>query len=143
MKRVLKVFLVCIFVFILSGCGKKIEKISYAQFNEYFSNEEYDIIDNTKQYGLEVRRYLEAGNGKIQVFYIEFDNEKNADKYMNGIYASEKGSKTKVKKDYTYIKNTKIGYMKLYKVDNVLLIGSADEKKYKRQVNKVLRDLGY
>jgi len=143
MKRVLKVFLVCIFVFILSGCGKKIEKISYAQFNEYFSNEEYDIIDNTNQYGLEVRRYLEAGNGKIQVFYIEFDNEKNADKYMNGIYASEKGSKTKVKKDYTYIKNTKIGYMKLYKVDNVLLIGSADEKKYKRQVNKVLRDLGY
>ena len=143
MKKLLKILLVCIFVFMISGCGKKIDKISYAKFNEYFSNDEYDIIDHTDQYGLEVRRYIEAGNGKIQFFYIEFDNEKSAEKYMNGIYVSAKGNKTKVKKGYTYTKNTKGRYMKVYKVNNVIFVGNTEQKKYKWQVNKVLRELGY
>ena len=39
-------------------------------------------------------------------------------------------------------KQTKGTYFKLYRVDNVVINAVAD-KKYKKEVNKVLKDLGY
>ena len=48
----------------------------------------------------------------------------------------------KEKDNYTYVKNTKGTYFKLYRVDNVVINAVAD-KKYKKEVNKVLKDLGY
>ena len=143
MKRILSIVLCIGLVLTITGCVKKVDKMTFTQFNEYFFTNKYDIIDNTNKYGIETRRYFEAGDGKIQFFYIEFDNNKNAKKYIEGMYSNQPGSKTKVTKDYTYIKNTKNQYMKLYNVDNVIFIGITYDKKYKRQVNKVLKDLGY
>lgn len=141
MRKILKVLLVTIFILVITGCNKNINKLSYTEYNEYFSNKKgYSIIDDTKKYDIDVRRYLEAGNGDIQVFYIEFSNEKYADKYIEDNYKKEKIKKYK---NYTYIKNTKNKYMKVYKVKNVIVIGNTNDKKYKRLVNKTLKELGF
>lgn len=141
MKKIFKFLSLMIIVIIISGCSKKIEKISYTEFNEYFSNKKgYNIVDTTGNYDIDIRRYLEAGEGNFQIFYIEFDNEKNADKYIEDMY---KNNKIKVYKKYTYIKNNKKEYLRLYKIDNVIVLGKTTNKKYKRQMKKVLKDLGY
>lgn len=144
MKKIFKFICITIFVVLLTACSKKINKLTYTDYNEYFSNKSnYNIIDNTDKYDISIRRYLEAGEGNVQIFYIEFDNEKTAEKYIKNYYENDKSNKIKVKKNYTYIKNTKEKYMKLYKVDNVIVIGTTNNKKYKREVNKNLRKLGY
>ena len=131
-------------VLILSGCTQKIDKLTYTTFNEYFSkNTEYSINDTSNQYDINVRKYIEAGNGNVQIFYIEFSDSKNADKHINDIFLTDKNNKVKHSKDYTYIKNTKDKYMRLYQKDNVIVIGITYNKKYKGQVNRVLKDLGY
>ena len=141
MKKVIKILSFILIIVLFSGCAKKIEKISYTEFNEYFSNKEgYSIVDTTGDYDIDIRRYIEAGEGNFQIFYIEFDNENNADKYIKDMY---KNNKIKTYKNYTYIKSNKKDYMRLYKVDNVIVIGTTSDKKYKRQMKKVLKDLGY
>lgn len=143
MKKLFKLLFVFTFVFILSGCMKNVEKLSYTTYNEYFTKHAYDIIDNTNQHDLEVRKYIESGNGKIAFTYIEFDTEASAKKYLKNMYLVDKDNKVKEKKTYTFIKNTKNQYLKVYQVDNVILVGFADNKKFKRDVNRVLKELGY
>lgn len=143
MKKVLKLLFVMTIIVLLSGC-KKIEKISYTTFNEYFANKsEYRLNDTTDQYDISVRRFVEAGEGNIQIFYIEFDNSDSAQKYLADMYLIDKSNKVKEKKDYTFVKNTKGKYMKLYKVDNLIILGKTPDKKYKFKLNKVLKDIGY
>lgn len=144
MKKILKLLLITLITFIMCGCGKKIDKLSYTEFNEYFSNKDgYMVIDNTSKYDINVRRYLEAGEGNIQVFYIEFDTENTAQDYINSLYLTDKTYKIKNYDNYTYVKSTKNRYFKLYQVDNVILNITAPDKKYKKQVNEILKDLGY
>ena len=143
MKRFLKIFIVIAFVVTLSGCGK-IDKITYTKFNEYFSNKEgYSIINNTDKFDIDIRKYIEAGNGDIQIFYIEFANKKYASDYVKNVYKKDKNYKVKYADGCTYIKRTKNKYEKAYKIDTTLLIASTVNKKYKRDVNKILKDLGY
>lgn len=143
MKKLLKVFIAIIFVATLSGCGK-VSKITYTNFNEYFlAKEGYSIINDTDKYDIDVRKHIEAGNGNVQVFYIEFANKKYADNYVENIYKKDSNYKVREKNGYTFIKTTKNKYEKAYKIDNTLVIGTSINKKYKRDVNRVLKDLGY
>lgn len=143
MKKIMKTLLFILIIILISGC-KKITKISYTDFNEYFSKKEgFMIIDKTYQYGIDVRKFIEVGEGNYQIFYIEFNNEKNADAYLNGMYVKDKDNKTKVKKDYTYVESNKNKYLRLYKVNNVIVLGQTKKREYKGQMKKTLRDLGY
>lgn len=143
MKRILKIFSVLFFVILLSGCNKDLEKVSYTDYNEYFNSKDgYTILDKSSDYDLSVIRYLEAGNGNIQVFFTEYQKTEDAKKEIEDLYKNQKNYKFKEKDNYTYVKNTKGTYFKLYRVDNVVINAVAD-KKYKKEVNKVLKDLGY
>lgn len=143
MKRILKIFSVLFFVILLSGCNKNLEKVSYTDYNEYFNSKDgYTILDKSSDYDLSVIRYLEAGNGNIQVFFTEYQKTEDAKKEIEDLYKNQKNYKFKEKDNYTYVKNTKGTYFKLYRVDNVVINAVAD-KKYKKEVNKVLKDLGY
>lgn len=143
MKRILKIFSVLFFVVILSGCNKDLEKVSYTDYNEYFNSKDgYTILDKSSDYDLSVTRYLEAGNGNVQVFFTEYQKTEDAKKEIEDLYKNQKNYKFKEKDNYTYVKNTKGTYFKLYRVDNVVINAVAD-KKYKKEVNKVLKDLGY
>ncbi len=143
MKRILKIFSVLFFVVLLSGCNKNLEKVSYTDYNEYFNSKDgYTILDKSSDYDLSVIRYLEAGNGNVQVFFTEYQKTEDAKKEIEDLYKNQKNYKFKEKDNYTYVKNTKGTYFKLYRVDNVVINAVAD-KKYKKEVNKVLKDLGY
>ena len=143
MKRILKIFSVLFFVVILSGCNKDLEKVSYTDYNEYFNSKDgYTILDKSSDYDLSVIRYLEAGNGNVQVFFTEYQKTEDAKKEIEDLYKNQKNYKFKEKDNYTYVKNTKGTYFKLYRVDNVVINAVAD-KKYKKEVNRVLKDLGY
>jgi lipoprotein len=142
-KRILKIFSVLFFVILLSGCNKNLEKVSYTDYNEYFNSKDgYTILDKSSDYDLSVIRYLEAGNGNVQVFFTEYQKTEDAKKEIEDLYKNQKNYKFKEKDNYTYVKNTKGTYFKLYRVDNVVINAVAD-KKYKKEVNKVLKDLGY
>lgn len=143
MKRILKIFSVLFFVILLSGCNKNLEKVSYTDYNEYFNSKDgYTILDKSSDYDLSVIRYLEAGNGNVQVFFTEYQKTEDAKKEIEDLYKNQKNYKFKEKDNYAYVKNTKGTYFKLYRVDNVVINAVAD-KKYKKEVNKVLKDLGY
>ena len=143
MKRILKIFSVLFFVILLSGCNKNLEKVSYTDYNEYFNSKDgYKILDKSSDYDLSVIRYLEAGNGNVQVFFTEYQKTEDAKKEIEDLYKNQKNYKFKEKDNYTYVKNTKGTYFKLYRVDNVVINAVAD-KKYKKEVNRVLKDLGY
>lgn len=143
MKKIVKVFLIIFSLVILTGCGKNYDKLSYTEYSEYFnSKHEYVVLDKSSSYGITTTRYLEAGNGNVQVFYIEYAKTDDAIKYVNDLYKDKKHYKLKTKNNYSYVKSTKDKYFKLYRVDNVIVNAVAD-KKYKKDVNKVLKDLGY
>lgn len=143
MKKILKIFSILFFVFLLCGCSKKYEKVSYTEYREYFNSKSgYVILDKSSDYDLSVIRYLEAGNGNVQVFFTEYQNTEDAKKYVEDLYKGEKNFKFKEKDNYTYVKNLKGTYFKLYRVDNTIINVVAD-KKYKKEVNSILKDLGY
>lgn len=142
-KNFKKIITLLLGIIILSGCTKEYKKLSYIDYNEYFNNKaDYITIDHSSENGLEIIRDLEAGNGTIQIMYLEFINDEEAEKYIKQNYI-ENNYKAKIKDNYTYIKNTKSKYFKLYKVDNVILYAVSDNKKDKKEINNILKDLGY
>ena len=115
----------------LTGCGKDYNKLSYTKYNEYFKSKDgYVILDKTSNYDYNITRYLEAGNGNVQVFFTEYQKTEDAKKEIEDLYKNQKNYKFKEKDNYTYVKNTKGTYFKLYRVDNVVINAVAD-KKYK------------
>ena len=143
MKKIIKLILVIFTAIMLTGCGKDYNKLSYTKYNEYFKSKDgYVILDKTSNYDYNITRYLEAGNGNVQVFFTEYQKTEDAKKEIEDLYKNQKNYKFKEKDNYAYVKNTKGTYFKLYRVDNVVINAVAD-KKYKKEVNKVLKDLGY
>ncbi|MBP3635109.1 MAG: hypothetical protein J6J17_01440 [Bacilli bacterium] len=144
MKKILKVTLVALIMLVLSGCTKKYDKLTYTTYNEYFNNKDgYTIIDKSSDYDIDIIRYIEAGDGNVQMIYIEFDTEDNAINYVKDQYSDTPGYKLKLKDDYSYVKSTKDKYFKLYRVDNVVVSALTMDKKYKKNINSILKDLGY
>ena len=144
MKRNLsKVITILIMIVLMSGCGKNYKKLSYIEYNEYFNKkQDYLMIDHSSENGLEIIRDLEAGNGDIQVMYLEFMTEEEAEKYLKENFDDD-NYKTKDKETYTIVKNTKNRYFKLYKIDNVIIYALSNDKKDKKEINSILKDLGY
>lgn len=144
MKKVFsKVITILVMIILVSGCGKDYKKLSYIDYNEYFNEKEgYLMIDHSSENGLEIIRDLEAGNGDIQVMYLEFMTEEEAEKYIKENF-NDDNYKVKDKETYTIVKNTKNRYFKLYKVDNVIVYALSNDKKDKKEINSILKDLGY
>ena len=143
MNKIVKILVVVLLLGVTLGCQKNVSKVSYAKFNEYFTNKEgYSIIDNTSSYDINVRKHIEAGNGNVQIFYVEYDSEKSADEYIKGLEEDENIKVTKYDK-YTYAESKKGRYMVVYKIDSTVVVGMSEENKYRNEVNGVLRDLGY
>lgn len=142
MKKILSIVILLSSILIMSGCSKDYQKVSYTTFNEYFSKQgDYKIVDQTSNYNINIRKCVEAGNGKVQIFYMEFESAEIASAYIKNMY--EKQEDYKINDNYTYVKSTKGKYFKLYRSDNVVIYGIALDKKDKREVKSTLKDLGY
>lgn len=144
MNRFLKIVLVLLIGLTLVGCGKNYEKITYTDYQEYFNKKEgYIVQEKSEGYDVTVRRYFEASNNNVQVYYIEYAKEDDAIQYMKDSFEDKDDYKLKLKDNYSYAKSTKNKYQKVYRVDNVIINVIARDKKYKKEVNNILKDLGY
>lgn len=143
-KNIVKVLFLLSIMFFLSGCKNNYEKLAFTSYNEYFQAKDgYFIIDQSSNYGVDVARCYEAGDGNVQVFYLEFIEKQDAIEFVNSQYEGVKGYKLKTKDNYSYVKSTKGKYFKLYRVDNVILYAISTDKSYKKEINNILKDLGY
>ena len=141
MRKLFKFIFVFIFIILFSGCMKSYKKLSYTEYNEYFNNKNgYIILDHSSDYGVDIIRNLEAGNGKIQVIYMEFSDEKTAKKYIDLTYDNYK---IKEKGNYTIIKSNKGKYFRLYRVENVIVYAQSEDKSNKKEIKSILKDLGF
>ena len=144
MKRIFKILLVILFVGVVAGCEKNVSKVSYAKFNEYFSDkEDFNVSDDTSGYDMNVRKYITANNSKYQIYYIEYDSERSANEYINNLNSDSKDYNIKKYDKYTYVENTNGKYVVMYKIDSTIVVGMSDNKNYKRDINNILSDLGY
>lgn len=143
MKQFFKVVFVFILIVFISGCGKTYDKLSYTKYNEYFSSKDnYVILDKSSDYGSDVIRYLEAGDGNIQIFFTEYEKTEDAIKAIESAFKDNKNYKYKYTDNYTFVKGKKGRYLKLYRVDNVI-VSVLTDKEYKKEANNILKDLGY
>ena len=143
MKRVLEFLLVILFVILVAGCEKNVSKVSYSTFNDYFLNKDgYSVSGVTSGYDLEVRRYIQATSDNCQISYIEYDSEKNANKYIENL-KKDNGYNVKQYDKYTYAEYTNGKYIVLYKIDETIVIGMSNDGGYRSEINGILKDLGY
>lgn len=144
MNKFLKAILLLLIGLTLVGCGKNYEKITYTDYQEYFNKKEgYIVQERSEGYDVTVRRYFEASNNNVQVYYIEYAKEDDAIQYMKDSFEDKGDYKLKLKDDYSYAKSTRDKYQKVYRVDNVIINVIARDKQYKKEVNNILKDLGY
>lgn len=145
MKKNIKVILTLFIVIILTGCSKDYTAISYSKFISEFDNREnYNIIDKTSiNQGIYKRSY-EAGNGDLNFFYLEFNDNKEAKSYMKRNYKDNDEFSYNNEKDYAVAK-TKLSkrYIKVINVDNVVIIGKSEKFFDRFSVNKIYKELGY
>lgn len=153
-KKFLKVslllLLVCVFV---CGCGNK-KAITVDQFNDKMTKNEYTMVDakdQFSQYDYVQDVYIAVDKTtKYQIEFYVLGSTENAASFVETnrkIFEDEKTSpnaETDIKaanyEKYTLSSNKK--YKVLSRIDNTVIYVNVSDK-YKDEVNKVLKELGY
>ena len=144
MKKILKGLFILLFIVLLSACTKDYKSITYTKFTEYFKTEsEYLVNNNSYLVDDKFERFIEASGKNNQFIYYEFDSEESAREYVEVNYKNRKGYSYKDKKDYITVKNTKNGYFQLIQIDKTVIIGNTNIKSNKKEIKRVLKNLGY
>lgn len=147
MKRFLNLFVLILLVVMLSACTQK-KALSTKEISDKLSNNGFTITDVTSQMEDSNISYVaSANNGKFQIEYYVFTDETNAKKAYESNKESFENNKTKGKeqKDETYQKYTQElsdTYNLISRIDNTLIYSSVNIE-YKKDLNKVIKDLGY
>lgn len=143
MKKIIKGLFIFSIMFILCAC-KKYEPITYTKFMEEFNNKEGYIVNNqTLRYENLFERYIEVVGNNNQFSYYEFKTEDDARKYITDNYKDRKKYSFKDKKKYILVKCTDKMYFKAIQVDKIVIIGNTNIKSNKKEINNILKNLGY
>lgn len=143
MKKIFKGIIVLSLIILLSAC-KKYEPITYTKFTETFNNRDGYIVNNqTLRYENLFERYIEVVGNNNQFSYYEFKTEDDARKYITDNYKDRKKYSFKDKKDYIIVKCTDKMYFKAIQIDKTVIVGNSSIKKNKKEINSILKELGY
>ena len=148
MKKYIKILSIILIVIVATACGKVKEKLNDKQFTEKISNLAFVVTDNTSMIEDEtIKSSYSAHNGKYQIeFYIFKDKKRAEEAYQsNKKYFENNGKKGKEKRKDTYSKymqELSDTYNVLIRVDDTLLYSSINID-YKKELNKVLKELNY
>lgn len=143
MKKVLKIGILVLTIFLFSGCKNDYNKVSYREFNGLFNDlNEYEIIDKSLINQGIFKRSYEAGNTNYTYYYYEFDNKKEAENYLVRNYQTNDGYSYKKNKEYTVVKHNVGSYMKGVRIDNVVIIGQGKKFFDRFEINKIMGKLG-
>ena len=138
-------------VFLLTGCGNK-TKLTTKEFESIAKKHNctiYDVSNQYASYGF-IKEAKVAKNDDWQIEFYIIDSAKNADVMYNinkQVFEGYKGStsvyKTETLKNYsTYLLKSNGYYMYLSRVDNTLLYVKVNDT-YQKQVEKIIKDMGY
>lgn len=143
MKKMLKLSVLVLTIFLFSGCKNDYAKVSYREFNGLFNDlDEYQVINKSLINQGIFKKSFEAGNEKYTYYYYEFDNQKEAEDYMSRNYKNEDGYTYDKNKKYTVVKHKTGSYMKGIRVDNVIIIGQGKSFFDRFEINKIMGKLG-
>lgn len=143
MKRIY-VLLLTLGVLLLVGCTKDYKAIAYTKFVKTFENDSNYILDNQSlKYENQYERFLDATGEKTKYYFYEFKTKEEARDYMISNYKDRDGFKFKDKNKYIeVIKNDEI-YFQIIQVDNIIVSGTANSSKDKKEVLNIFKKLGY
>ena len=142
-KRLVFIFVILLSVVLLSACKKDYSSITYKRFTAKMSDElGYSVTDNSLSYEGIYERYISASKEGVIFIFMEFEDKDSAESYMKG-YEKQKGYSYNKKDDYTIVKNSKGGYVKIIQIDNIIISGSTEKSNYRTDVNKAFKSLGY
>jgi hypothetical protein len=102
----------------------------------------YTVVDKTISYEDIYQRYYSANKENVLFIFYEFKDAETAKEFMKD-YNNKKGYSYKSTDDYTIVKNSKSGYLKIVQVDNVVISGSSEKSSGKKEIKKVFKELGY
>ena len=143
MKKIFKGILVLSLIVLLSAC-KNYEPITYTKFTEEFINRDGYIVNNqTLRYEDQFERYVEVVGNNNQFSYYEFKTDEEARKYITDNYKNRKKYSFKDRKDYIIVKCTDKMYFKAIQTGKTVIVGNTIIKKNKREINRILKELGY
>lgn len=144
MKRILKVFLAVLVMVFMSGCKKNFNAITYTKFIENFKDKPgYLVTNQTLKYEEQFERCYEVSKDNIQFLYYEFKSEDEAKEYITKYYSNRKRYHFKNKNNYIKVKCTDGMYFYAIQIDKTIIIGDSPNKKNKREIKKVFKELGY
>lgn len=153
MKKI-KVLLLIILVVLLSACGIKKEAIDEEEFNRIMTKEGFRISNVYQQvvgYGYFDDAYIAVEkDGKYQIEYYELDEDSNALNFYNANKKIFEASKTDnsiytnvdLPDNSKYTLTTKDSYKVISRIEDTVVYLDVD-KKYKNEVNNILKKLGY
>lgn len=144
MKRILKGLFLINLVIILCACSKNYDSITYTKFMEEFNNKKEYIVNNQSlRYENQFDRYIEAVGNNNQFSYFEFENEEKARTYVIDNYKNRKKYSFKDKGKYIEVRCTDNMYFRLIQIDKIVILGNSNLKSNKKEINKLLKELGY
>ncbi len=147
MKTFKKIFILLFAVIMLTACSEK-KALKSDEAALILSNNGFTVTDVTGQMEDDRISYVaSANNGRFQIEYYVFAKEDDAKEAYESNKESFENNKTKgkEKKDETYQKYTQElsdTYNVLTRVGNTLLYSSVNIE-YKKDLNDVIKDLGY
>ena len=144
MKRIIVVVSLFVFTFFLTGCSNNSNSISitYTKFSEVFNNKaDYNLINQTIKYEDSYERFLEASGKDIQFLYYEFKTEDDAKKYLKDNYKHRKKYKYKNRNGSITVKCTSGMYFYAVQNGKTVVIGDSPNKKNKKEIQKIFKEL--
>lgn len=142
-KRILCTLVIVLSVLFICACSKEYSSVTYKKFVDKMGNQlGYTVVDKTISYEDIYQRYYSANKENVLFIFYEFKDAETAKEFMKD-YDNKKGYSYKSTDDYTIVKNSKSGYLKIIQVDNVVISGSSEKSSGKKEIKKVFKELGY
>ena len=149
MRNAIKVILVGFVALCRCACGGKKEALNEKDITEKLNEQDFMVSDFTSQMEDDsMKSVLIANNGNYQIEYYEFESEKRAKKAFNDnvdMFETINDKKGTTKSDETYdkyIQELSDTYNSLTRVGKTLIYASVNIE-YKKDLNNLLKDLGY
>lgn len=143
MKRIKYLLVLVLGVIFLTGCKHDYKTISYSKFIEEFKNSNYYVNDYTSKYDDLFVRYIDISGKNIEFSYYEFETEEKAKEYIKESYKDSDVYSFEDQKDYIVISKNSDGYFYGVQAGKTFVSGQSNSLSFKRDVNKVMKALGY
>lgn len=149
-----KILMLMVLVVLVSACDSKKEAIDDEEFRRIMTDEKFEIVNVEKQfeqYGYVDEAYVALEeNNNYQIEFYELEDENYAKSFYENnkkiFQASETDSSIYTNVDLTesnkYTLTTDTEYKVLSRIDETVIYLNAD-KEYKKEVQSILKKLGY